>query len=99
MSAPAEQLAVHVCGPCGEKIEARPLHLFAAMQTHKKFCTPKKKRARPVEREHYSSPLRSQSYTGRTFLARMELVIAARRIQTAEDARAVDALVNEGGKP
>lgn len=99
MSAPAEQLATHVCGPCGETIQARPSQLFHFMQLHKKFCSPKKKSAQHADREHYSSPLRSQSFTGRKFLARMELVIEARRDQRAEDARAVDAMANEGGRP
>lgn len=96
-------IQVGTCSKCEEPIMQNyegVLEGARAFQLHAKFCTPKKNRAQPVEREHApSSPSMLQSYTGRMALKQMERLISDRRRQAHEDARAIDVLANEGGRP
>lgn len=75
---------------------------------HNKYCSPKRKSARQIAAEKaydareargVSRPLARQTFTGRMFLASMEKLSDERRRQAREDARAVDAMANEGGRP
>lgn len=97
---------------CGETITGEGYQAFLAMQAHRKFCSPKRKTRAQLAAEKRdqldednavgSRPLRHQSYTGRMWLQSMEKIQSLLRIEAEhapEDARAVAAMVNEGGRP
>lgn len=91
---------------CGETITGEGYQAFLAMQAHRKFCTPKRKTraqlaADAAREDGCGRPLLHQSYTGRMRLQSMEKIQSLLRIEAEhapEDARAVAAMVNEGGR-
>lgn len=109
----APKMATHVCGPCGERIEAPEMQLFHFMQLHKKYCTPKKKSAREIAedkklaemeerdagRVNYSRS--STTYTGRMWRRSFEAFVSlGRRAREAavEDEPQIDRMISEGGR-
>lgn len=104
---------IFTCSKCGEPIINHYGRLASVViESHKKFCTPKKKtpaqrvaekRAQLAEEnEDHARPLASQTYMGRMFLAGLErtnTLIRQALEKAAEDRSQIDAMISEGGRP